>query len=347
MNWDSLRACSDIEVVELTPEEAASTAALADAQPHFSERGDPDLYVEYDIASRNLCPRIQRACARWAQALPVSTVFRGFDLGTPEPNPPGPVDRPIVPQRATVTGALILLRAGHTPIGQHDMQKGRVGVAVYPHVGREGTQSNAGTVANDHHGDWGWAPEGARANAVALGITRSEPERDAAHRVVPARRLLPRLSWATEQVLRAPRFLYRPTAGFGAHAPECQLVAPVVTGPSYDPEIRYDTDMQPLDTAAAAAIRLLREAIEAESIDIPPEKGQLILHHNLRVLHGRRAVAGGPHPMARQAFRIWGVRDPRQLSLYQPYAGAPVDPCEVLLDPKRSVCPVANAEAKQ
>ena len=96
-------------------------------------------------------------------------------------------------------------------------------------------------------------------------------------------------------------------------------------------QVRYDVDAEPLDAAAADALRQLAGAIELETLTIPPRRGQLILHANRRVLHGRTAVEGGPHPMARQAFRIWGMRDPRPLTEYQARRGAPIDPCAVIL----------------
>ncbi|MGW4527873.1 TauD/TfdA family dioxygenase [Amycolatopsis sp. NPDC004378] len=202
---------------------------------------------------------------------------------TPATTIPPPLD--LCGQAAALSLLAVVSLLGE-PFTFASLYEGRLVQHVTPVPGREAAQTSEGsdTILAWHVED---AFTEHRCDFFGLLCLRGEP--GAATLVSAARSL--QLPDAVEQVLRQPRFVVEPDIAHGADpAPDLPRVS-VLSGPTPDPEICFDAVYQrpadPGDAEAAAALRVLAEAVEAAAVAHVLEPGQLLIADNRRVVHGR------------------------------------------------------------
>ncbi|MFJ9107697.1 arginine beta-hydroxylase, Fe(II)/alpha-ketoglutarate-dependent [Streptomyces sp. NPDC102283] len=297
--WNELR---------LTPREAAEAAALASwCAREYEDAEDPEFLAEASVIAHELPKRLRRFIARSRlEERPHALVVRG-NLVDDELLGPTPAHW----RDALTTGSrpfsfLLVLYAGllGDVFGWATQQDGRVVTDVLPIRGGEHS-----LVSSSSRQELGWHTEDAfsphRADYVGLFSLRN-PDRVA---TTLAGAPLGELDERTVDVLFQDRFLIRPddshlpvnnsTAQRGsgefeeiARAVERPDPVPILTGHRAAPRLRIDGDFSAPaddDEEAAAALKVLRELIDAELYDVVLHAGDVAFIDNHRSVHGRRA----------------------------------------------------------
>ncbi|WP_337824586.1 TauD/TfdA family dioxygenase [Amycolatopsis sp. A1MSW2902] len=279
------------EIVDLTGGDAArirTAALLAVAEPGD---GAAELAERAAGLVTALPPGLVRALHRYAGHGSTHNTLLVRDLlpdlaglppspGTTTPPALGPV---VDAAGLTLLGVLSLLGE---PFTFASLYEGRLVQHVTPVRGREDAQTSEGsdTVLAWHVED---AFTKQRCDFFGLLCLRGQP---AARTLVASVRSLD-LPGEVERVLREPRFVIEPDIAHGADlTPDLPAVA-VLSGPPGDPEICFDAVYQrpadPAAAAAAAALKVLAEEVDAAAVAHVLEPGELLIADNRRVVHGR------------------------------------------------------------
>ena len=219
-------------------------------------------------------------------------LVRGLPVGDLPPTPRDP--RGLAGLRLPAAGCLGAVAAvlgdqcGYAPeLGGVIMQD------IVPVPGHEDAQrSTSSTAALDIHTELAFAPDGARADYLALLCLRGDHDRAAGTTVSPAGAVLARLPEPVIKVLREPRFRTSVDqsflAGLGVTQPIWVGPIEVLSGPERRPRVRADfAETQGTDPEARQALAALRGAAEAAAVTVVLEPGDLLLFANDRAFHGR------------------------------------------------------------
>ena len=163
-------------------------------------------------------------------------------------------------------------------------------VPVHGHADAQRSTSSA--AALDIHTELAFAPDGARADHLALLCLRADHDGAAGTTVSPAEAVLARLPEPITAVLREPRFRTSVDqsflAGLGADGPIWVGPIAVLSGPARRPCVRADfAETQGTDAEARQALAALRAAAEAAAVTVVLEPGDLLVISNDRAWHGR------------------------------------------------------------
>jgi L-asparagine oxygenase len=279
------------EIVDLTSEDAAriGAAALQVAE----EPGEDAAEVAERAAAlvTMFPPGLVRALHRYAGSgsRHNTLLVRGVlpDAADLQPSPGTTTPAALEPagNAAALTLLAVLSQLGE-PFTFASLYEGRLVQHVTPVPGHEDAQTSEGSdtvlawhVEDGHRDD--------RCDFFGLLCLRGEP--GAATLVSPARSL--DLPAEVEGVLREPRFVVAPDVAHGAEPTPDLPTCAVLTGPPGDPEICFDAVYQrpadPADADAAAALKVLADAIDATAVAHVLEPGELLIADNRRVVHGR------------------------------------------------------------
>jgi Fe(II)/alpha-ketoglutarate-dependent arginine beta-hydroxylase len=297
--WNELR---------LTPREAAEAAALAAwCAQEYEDAEAAEFLAEAAVIAHELPKRLRTFIARSRlDERPHALVVRGNVVDDELLGP-----TPAHWQSALTSGSrplsfLLVLYAGllGDVFGWATQQDGRVVTDVLPIQGGEHS-----LVSSSSRQELGWHTEDAfsphRADHVGLFSLRN-PDRVA---TTLAGAPLGELDERTLDVLFQHRFLIRPddshlpvnngTAQRGsaefeeiARAVDRPDPVPILTGHRSAPRLRIDGDFSAPadgDEEAAAALKLLRELIDAELYEVVLHAGDVAFIDNHRSVHGRRA----------------------------------------------------------
>jgi L-asparagine oxygenase len=202
---------------------------------------------------------------------------------------------------------------------------------IVPVPGHEDAQRSTGsTAALDIHTELAFAPDGARADYVAVLCLRGDHDRAAGTTVSPVDASLARLPEPVTAVLREPRFRTSVDQSFlaGLGAAEPIWVGPirVLSGPAGRSRVRADfAETEGLDRQAARALAALRAAAEAAAVTVVLEPGDLLLFENDRAFHGRTAFSPRWDGTDRWLLRTSIMRDPAASGQHRPGGGPVID----------------------
>jgi len=170
-----------------------------------------------------------------------------------------------------------------TPIAYKDQQGASLHQNVAPILGSEQEESDVGSARtlrlhteNPFHVI---APD-----YVLLSCLRADAAKAASTTLASVTEVLARLDPRMRDALRRPIFVER---GAATMSP-----APVVSGPSHDPQARFDAAWTTSTiTEGVAALEALARALPASTRSVNLVPGDLLMIDNRRWLHGRRAFA--------------------------------------------------------
>ena len=282
-------------VLRLRAEDAAAVARAAELAIASDPAADPEAFAR---AARGAIPALPAALTTTLAAFrrhgspSGAMLVRGLPVGDLPPTPRDP--RGLAGLRLPAAGCLGVIAAvlgdqcGYAPeLGGAIMQD------IVPVPGHEDAQrSTSSTAALDIHTELAFAPDGARADDLALLCLRGDHDRAAGTTVSPAGAVLARLPEPVTAVLREPRFRTSVDqsflAGLGAGKPIWVGPIAVLSGPARRPRVRADfAETQGTDAEAGQALARLRAAAEAAAVTVVLEPGDLLVIANDRAWHGR------------------------------------------------------------
>jgi L-asparagine oxygenase len=202
---------------------------------------------------------------------------------------------------------------------------------IVPVSGHEDAQrSTSSATALDVHTELAFAPDGARADYLALLCLRGDHDRAAGTTVSPVDAVLARLPKSITQVLREPRFRTSVDqsflAGLGRSEPIWVGPIHVLSGPAQRPRVRADfAETEGLDPPAVRALAALRAAAEAAALTVVLEPGDLLLFENDRAFHGRTVFSPRWDGRDRWLLRTSLMRDLTRSGPYRPRGGRVIE----------------------
>ncbi|MEY9926803.1 L-asparagine oxygenase [Catenulispora sp. GP43] len=235
--------------------------------------------------------------------------------------PPTPMVAESVERIPTGPAAVIALLASSLgELAAYRAEKGGALVQnVVPVPGREGSQSNAGSVSLEMHVENAFHPH--RPDYVGLLCLRNDHEGQAGTVVSSIRRALEHLPAAAREVLHGERFVTAPPPSFSAGdggAPHA-----VLTGAHEDPDVRVDFNATvAADDEAKVALEALREAFTQVSAQLPLAAGELAFVDNRISVHGRTAFTPRYDGRDRWLHRAFVHLDGRRTRGHRPEGAA-------------------------
>jgi L-asparagine oxygenase len=198
------------------------------------------------------------------------------------PTLPGSVERNATLPAATQ--ALIGLCLGEM-VAYRKEKDGALIQNVVPVLGREQTQSNAGSAALEMHVENAFHPH--RPDYLMLLCLRNDHENRAGLLTGPLRRAFPHIPAAVREVLQQERFETQAPPSFSASGAKNPRHA-VFSGAAEDPDIVVDFNAtEPLDDEARNAMEVLKERLAAAAQTLILRPGDLAMVDNRVTVHGR------------------------------------------------------------
>jgi len=282
-------------VLRLSGEDASAVVRAGEIALASDPVTDPGAFAR---AARGAIPALPTALTATLAAFrrhgsaSGALLVRGLSVGDLPPTPRDP--RGLAGLRLPAAGCLGAVAAvlgdqcGYAPeLGGVIMQD------IVPVPGHADAQrSTSSTAALDIHTELAFAPDGARADYLALLCLRGDHDRAAGTTVSPVGAVLARLPAPVIKVLREPRFRTSVDqsflAGLGVTQPIWVGPFEVLSGPERRPRVRADfAETQGTDPEARQALAALRGAAEAAAVTVVLGPGDLLLIANDRAFHGR------------------------------------------------------------
>ncbi|MFF9691134.1 TauD/TfdA family dioxygenase [Streptomyces sp. NPDC014623] len=203
--------------------------------------------------------------------------------------PATPQEADSVERRATLSASVLCalsMELGDV-IAYRNEKQGALVQNVVPVPGREGQQSNAGSVPLEMHTENAFHPH--RPDYVGLFCVRSDHDRAAGLRVASVRAAMDHLEAGTRETLRRPLFTTEPPPSFGRPDSGTKPHA-VLTGDAEDPDIRVDFHAtHTSDPWGRQAMEALADAVRTVSEELVLDPADLVYVDNRVALHGRTA----------------------------------------------------------
>jgi len=321
-------------VLRLRAEDAAAVARAAELVIASDPTADPEAFAR---AARGAIPALPATLTTTLAAFgrhgspSGAMLVRGLPVGDLPPTPRDP--RVLAGLRLPAARCLGVIAAvlGHQ-CGYAPELGGAIMQDIVPVPGHEDAQrSTSSTAALDIHTELAFAPDGARADDLALLCLRGDHDRTAGTTVSPAGAVLARLPEPVTAVLREPRFRTSVDqsflAGLGADKPIWVGPIAVLSGPARWPRVRADfAETQGTDAAAEQALAMLRAAAEAAAVTVVLEPGDLLVIANDCAWHGRtRFTPCWDADDNRWLLRTSIMRDLARSAPYRPGGGRVID----------------------
>ncbi|MFF1478050.1 TauD/TfdA family dioxygenase [Streptomyces sp. NPDC058301] len=237
-------------------------------------------------------------------------LIRNLPVGTslpPTPTSPDSVERNPTTAAAAITTAMLQL--GEV-IAYRNEKGGALVQNVVPVPGREGQQSNAGSVRLEMHSENAFHPN--RPDHVGLLCVRDDPTGGARLTTSSVRRAVPLLPDATRRVLSEERFMTEPPPSFGGPGGVTPNHA-LLRGALEDPDLLVDfAATHPLDERAAGAMTELGDALAASTVAHRLRAGDLAVVDNRLAVHGRTAFTPRYDGTDRWLHRVYTALDYRR-----------------------------------
>jgi len=315
---------ADADAVARAGELAMASDPVTD--PEAFARAARDAIPALPAALRAALAAFGRRCSPSGAML-----VRGVPVGHLPPTPRDP--RSLGGLRLPAAGCLGVIAAVlGDQIGYAPELSGAITHDIVPVPGHADAQrSTSSTAALDIHTELAFAPDGARADYLALLCLRRDHDRTAGTTVSPARAVLARLPEQVIKVLREPRFRTSVDqsflAGLGAAGPIWVGPITVLSGPARRPRVRADfAETRGTDPEARHALAALRAAAEAAAITVILQPGDLLIIVNDLAWHGRtRFTPRWDADDNRWLLRTSIMRDLAPSAPYRPGGGRVID----------------------
>ncbi|MFE9440024.1 TauD/TfdA family dioxygenase [Streptomyces sp. NPDC006602] len=311
-------------VLELSDRERSvlSSQALELAQTPPALVDHPDWLAGARRMSSELPTRVLEVVRRFRHDAGLDGTLTLFNLPVdqgklpPTPDVPNSVER-----ESTVPAAITMMLA--TQLGEviayRNEKHGALVQNVVPVPALADSQSNGGSVTLEFHTENAFHPH--RPDYVGLLCLRPSHEEAVSTYVASVRKALPLLSPGEREILHEPRFVtaappsFRTAGHAGPHA--------LLNGSVEDPNIRVDFHAtSALDTAAAAAMCRLREALMEIRNDLVLRPGDMVFLDNRIVVHGRGAFVPRYDGNDRWLHRVFVHLDNRRNRAHRVNGGA-------------------------
>ncbi|TDD94844.1 clavaminate synthase [Actinomadura rubrisoli] len=236
----------------------------------------------------------------------------------PTPTVPGSVER-----TATVPASLavlVTLTLGEL-VAYREEKSGALVQNVVPVLGRESSQSNAGSVPLEMHVENAFHPH--RPDYVGLLSLRHDQDGTGGTITSSIREALPLLSDHDRDVLGRPRFATEPPPSFQASSHDAAPAGhPLLDGDPGDPNLKVDFfATTALDAEAAQAMSRLRTAFLETSRELMLASGEMVLVDNRVVIHGRASFTPRYDGHDRWLHRTFVSLDNRRTRAHRPGNG--------------------------
>jgi L-asparagine oxygenase len=310
--------------ITLTTSERAAVAAVgADLVGEELPRIDEDAWVARarELSAR-LPVRLREAVRHYRHDPGVDGLLVVRNLPVDESTlPPTPMTAESVVRTPTAPAATIALLASCLgELAAYRAEKGGALVQnVVPVPGREGSQSNAGSVSLEMHVENAFHPH--RPDYVGLLCLRNDHDGEAGTLVSSIRRALTLLPQTARQALHGPRFVTEPPPSFQSR--DAGEAHAVLAGAPDDPDVRVDFNATvALDDEAKRALELLRDAFVGVSRQLTLAAGELAFVDNRISIHGRTAFTPRYDGRDRWLHRTFVHLDARRTRGHRPGGSA-------------------------
>ncbi|MFE1441853.1 TauD/TfdA family dioxygenase [Streptomyces sp. NPDC058739] len=309
--------------IQLTPREAAQTAALAERLSSTAPGAvdHPDWIAAARTASCALPVRLLEAIRSYRNDPGTDGLLAIGRLPvTHGALPPTPTVAQSAEPAATVPAAvsmLVGLQLGEI-VAYRDEKRGALVQNVVPVPALETSQSNGGSVALQFHTENAFHPH----RPDHIGLLCLRPAREGVGTYIASiRRALPLLADKDVAVLREPRFTTCAPPSFSAADHSCPH--PVLSGHLDDPDVRVDFHAtSALDDEGAAALDRLGAALDSVRCELALQPGEMVFLDNRLVVHGRGAFTPRYDGSDRWLHRVFVHLDNRRNREWRIDAGA-------------------------